>query len=304
MQLKYYIKHPLEIGVQLLCKFGNGLSDDKYLKIMYFLRMKHRLHLDNPQTFTEKLQWLKLYDRRLDYPRMVDKYYAKKYVAEVIGEEYIIPTIGIWEKPEDIEWDSLPDKFVLKTTHGGGGDGVIICTDKIKLDVEKVVMDLNKAMRIDIYKSLKEWPYKNCERQIIAEKYIGTDSCSKDISDFKFFCFDGVVKYICVITDRQNRTEKTRSDFFDENYNHLPVKQYYDNAVRIPEQPHHFDEMKTIAEKLSKGIPHVRVDLYEVEDKIYFGEMTFFHASGLLPFEPEEWDLRFGESLQLPIIIH
>ncbi len=189
--LKTYIKHPRQILKGLLNHVPlSFLSDRAYLKLRYYVEMGARLNLDNPQKFTEKIQWLKLYNRKPEYTTMVDKYAVKDYVAKIIGEEYIIPTLGVWDKPEDIDWDSLPDQFVLKTTHGGGGCGVVICRDKATFDKAKAIDKLNRSMKADIYRSFKEWPYKNVQKRIIAEKFM-EDTSLHELRDYKFFCFGG-----------------------------------------------------------------------------------------------------------------
>ena len=258
--------------------------------------MGYKLNINNPQTFSEKLQWLKLYDRRPEYTTMVDKYAVKEYVAKIIGNKYIIPTIGVWDKPEDIDWESLPNQFVLKCTHDSGG--LVICRDKNRLNKKEAVAKLKKALQNDYYLYSREWPYKNVPRRIIAEQYIDPMPGLKDLPDYKFFCFDGAVKGLYVASDRQ--TENLKIDFFDAEFNHLKIRQSHENAKVTPEKPKHFDMMKRAAEQLSKGIPHVRIDFYEIEDGILFGEMTFFSFSGMLPYQPEEWDKIFGDMLTLP----
>lgn len=276
------------------------LPDKPYLCLKFYKEFGRFPNWKNPQTFSEKLQWLKLYDRKPEYTTMVDKYAVKKFVANIIGEEYVIPTIGVWDRPEDIEWDKLPNQFVLKTTHGGGNDGVVICQDKATFNKQHAIDLLNKDLKSDLYVVWREWPYKNVPKRILAEKYIEPNSETKDLSDYKFFCFDGEVKGLFVATERQNPNEEVKFDFFDEKYKHLPLRQGHDHAKVIPPKPKNFELMKQLAEKLSKGIPHVRVDFYDIGDKVLFGEMTFFHFSGLVKFEPEEWDYKFGEWLKLP----
>ena len=274
--------------------------DELYLKIMYRYKMGQNLNLKNPKTFSEKLQWLKLYNKRPEYTMMVDKYAVKKYVSETIGEEYVIPNLGVWERPEDIEWDELPNQFVLKTTHGGGNTGVVICKDKTHFNKEQAVNKLNSSLKQNLYKIWREWPYKNVHRRVIAERFIEPSIEDKDLNDYKFFCFNGVVKGLFVATDRQTPNEKVKFDFFDAEYNHLPFRQGHDHAKKTPPKPENFELMKKIAGQLSKGIPHVRVDLYDLGDKILFGELTFFHFSGMVPFEPKEWDMYYGDMLNLP----
>lgn len=276
------------------------LPDKAYLSLKYFQEFGHFPNWKRPTTYSEKLQWLKLYDRKPEYTMMVDKYAVKKYVADIIGEEYVIPTIGVWNKPEEIGWDKLPNQFVLKTTHGGGNTGVVICHDKNTFDRQRAINLLNDSLKIDLYKVWREWPYKNVPKRIIAEKYIESRPDTKDLADYKFFCFDGKVRGLFVATERQNPNEEVKFDFFDENYNHLPLRQGHDHAKVTPPKPENFELMKRVAEQLSKGMAHVRVDLYDLGDKVLFGELTLFHFSGMMPFEPEEWDKTFGDYLILP----
>ena len=274
------------------------LPDELYLKVKFRQLMGKKLNLKNPQTFSEKLQWLKLYDRRPEYTTMVDKYAVKGYVAKIIGDEYIIPTLGVWDRPEDIDWDSLPNQFVLKCTHDSGG--LVICRDKSKLDKKAATTKLRKTLKQNYYRKWREWPYKDVPRRIIAEQYIEPAPDLKDLPDYKFFCFDGEVKALFVATDRQKEGEEVKFDFFDADFNRLPFKQGHEHAAVTPRKPKNFEVMKKAAAQLSKGLPHARVDLYEVGDKVLFGEITLFHFSGLVPFRPEEWDKVFGDMLTLP----
>ena len=262
--------------------------------------MGKKLNLKDPQTFSEKLQWLKLYNRQSEYTRMVDKYAVKEYVASIIGPEYVIPTLGVWDRAEDIEWDKLPDRFVLKTTHGGGSNGVVICKDKTTFDKATAVKILKKNMKESDWRIGMEWPYKNVPHRIIAEQFIDPGSDLKDLADYKFFCFDGVVKGLFVATERHKEGVDVKFDFYDENFNHLPFKQGHENANPYPQKPRNFELMKKIAAILSKGLPHVRVDLYDIGERVLFGEITFFHFEGTVPFRPEEWDYAFGKMLNLP----
>lgn len=277
------------------------LPDKAYLSLKFHKEFGRFPNWKHPQTFSEKIQWLKLYDRQPEYTMMVDKYAVKDYVANKIGGEYVIPTFAVWDRPEDIEWNRLPNQFVLKTTHGGGNEGVVICRDKNTFDKESAIDKLNESLCTDLYRVRREWPYKNVPKRILAEKYIEPDPATGDLSDYKFFCFNGEVKGLFVATERQNPNEEVKFDFFDENYNHLPFRQGHDHAKVMPSKPKNFNLMKKLAEQLSKGLPHVRVDLYDLGDKVLFGEITFFHFSGLVKFEPEEWDYKFGEWLKLPV---
>ncbi len=278
-----------------LSKFKN--SDSIQIKRGWYGRMSYKLNLRSPKSYNEKLQWLKLHDRRPQYTTMVDKYAVKKYVADTIGEKYIIPTLGVWDKFDDIDFNSLPDQFVLKCTHDSGG--LVICKDKNNLDLIKAKAKIESSLHTDYYLSGREWPYKNVPRRIIAEKYM-EDSKTGELRDYKFFCFNGVVKWLFIATDRQNR-EEPYFDFFDMDFNHLPMQHGHPNAPVLPEKPEKFELMKELATKLSQGIPHVRVDFYEVDGAVFFGELTFFHHGGWTPFMPEKWDYIFGEEIDLPI---
>lgn len=297
--ISYCIKHPKSALLRYVLFFAYCFPDKAYLKLKYRILMHKKLNLDHPQTFNEKLQWLKLYDRRPIYTKMVDKVTAKEYVSSIIGEDFIIPTIGVWSRPEDIEWDKLPEKFVLKCNHDSGG--LVICQDKKKLDKIAAMQKLRKSLKTNFYKEGREWPYKNVPRRILAEEYVEPVPGLNDLPDYKFFCFDGVVKALFVGTERQNPNEDVKFDFFDAEFNPLPFRQGHDHAAVLPSKPKHFETMKRAAEKLSKGMPQVRVDFYEVGEKVLFGELTLFHFSGMTPFEPEEWDYRFGEWIDLPV---
>lgn len=296
LSVKHYISNPKSAAITALEHFGLWLPDKIYLKWMFRLKMGKRLNLRNPQTFSEKLQWLKLYNRKPEYTQMVDKYAVKDYVAKIIGDKYIIPTLGVWDSPEDIDWDTLPKQFVLKTTHGGGNTGVVICKDKSTFDKEKAIEKLSRSLKQDIYKTLREWPYKNVPRRIIAEQYIEAEN--NDLPDYKFFCFDGEVKALFIGTERG--TGNVKFDYYDVDFNHLDLIQQHPMSGRHLEKPVSFEEMKQIASQLSKGIPQVRIDLYNVNGKIYFGEMTFTHHGGVVPFHPESWDYTFGSWIKLP----
>ena len=273
------------------------IPDRQYLKMMYRKLIGKELNLDNPETFNEKLQWLKLYNRKPEYTKMVDKYEVKKYVADLIGEEYIIPTLGVWDRVEDIDFDTLPNQFVLKCTHDSGG--LVICRDKSTLDIPEAIKKLKRSLKRNFYWYGREWPYKNVKPRIIAEKYMEDDR-DKELRDYKFFCFDGKVKLLFIATERSNKNSETKFDFFDTEYNHLNIRNGHPNSDKPVEKPQNFEKMKELSSVLSKGIPHVRVDFYEVNGKVKFGEMTFFHWSGLVPFEPEEWDHKIGSWIKLP----
>ena len=292
-----YIREPKNVLIGLLNHVGYVLSDETFLKCQYRLHMGKKLNLKNPQTYNEKLQWLKLYDRKPIYTTMVDKYAVKEYVEEIIGKEYIIPTLGIWNSFKEIDFAKLPKQFVLKTTHGGGSTGVVVCKDKDTFDVAAAKVKLEKSMRTNIYNSLREWPYKNVKRRILSEQYI-EDNVVGELADYKFFCFNGEVKALFVGTERS--TGDVKFDYYDADYNHLDLIQYHPMSEHPLPKPLNFELMKELASKLSKGIPHVRVDLYECNGHVYFGELTFYHHGGTVPFHPESWDYTFGSWLTLP----
>ncbi len=258
------------------------------------------MNLDNPKTYNEKLQWLKLHDRKPEYSRMVDKAGAKKYVASIIGEEYIIPTLAVYDRVEDIDFDALPNQFVLKCTHDSGG--IVICKDKATLNKKAALRTLKKGLKTDYFYQNREWPYKNVRPRIIAEKYMSNNPNmpEEELSDYKWFCFDGEPKVMFIATDRYNPKEETKFDFFDMDFNHLPFTNGHPNTTKKIGKPVGFETMKDLAAKLSKGMPQVRVDFYDVGGHIYFGELTFFHWSGMMPFTPNEWDYKFGEWITLP----
>ena len=274
-------------------------DDELYLKLLFLFEMHYWPDLKHPKTFNEKLQWLKLHNRKPEFTTMVDKYAVKKYVADRIGEQYIIPTLGVWDSFDQIDFDSLPNQFVLKTTHGGGGLAVVICKDKKTFDKRRAKRILEKSLHSDIYMKYREWPYKDVPKRIIAEKYM-VDESGTELKDYKFFCFNGEPKYMLLVSGRQGG--KKRFDYFDLNWNHLPVHDVgCPGAERLPAKPDNFEEMIFIAKKLSKGMTHVRVDLYNINCKIFFGELTFFDGSGLSVYDPREWDFKFGQFLKLPI---
>ena len=271
------------------------LPDPLYLRLRYLIAFRKPLHLKNPRTFNEKLQWLKLYDRHPEYTRMVDKYEAKKYVAERIGGEYIIPTLGVWDRFEDIDFDALPDQFVLKCTHDSGG--VVICKDKDTLDVDAARKKINARMKENYFWNYREWPYKNVKPRIIAEPYLRDDETG-ELRDYKFYTFCGEVKALLIIAGRD--TPEASGDYFDVNFRHLDMQWGYKNAKILPAPPKSMEEMIRLAQHLSKSIPELRVDFYEINGRPFFGEMTFFDGGGLERIEPEKWDRVFGDWVTLP----
>lgn len=279
------------------------LPDRLYLDLQYFKNFHKFPNWKNPKTFNEKLQWMKLYDRKPEYTMMVDKYAVKDYVASIIGSEHIIPTLGVWDRPEDIDWNSLPGKFVLKTTHGGGNEGVIICKDKSSFDRTSAVEKLNRCLKRNTYYYGREWPYKNVPRRIIAEQFMEQKVSEKSeaLIDYKFYCFDGKPYYCQVIQDRD--TEET-IDFYDMDWNHMPfvgLKTGVGNSKNFLPKPTALEGMINICQQLSKGLSFARIDLYQIKDVEYFGEITFFPNSGLGTFKPDDWNSIMGSLVKLPV---
>lgn len=272
------------------------LPDKLYLSIKFRVHMGYWMNWDNPKTFNEKLQWLKIYYRRKDFSKLVDKSSVKDIIAKKIGAEHIIPTLAVYDDVEEIDFERLPDKFVLKCTHDSGG--LVVCENKSKLNVSEAKRVLKKSLRTSYVVQNREYPYQFASRKIIAEKFMEEPEFG-ELRDFKFYCFDGCPKYLLVASGR--RTGRKHFDYFDMDWNHLPVCDLgCTNSEHTPQKPENFLKMVEIARNLSKDIPHVRVDLYNVEGQIYFGEMTFFDGSGVSIYNPKEYDLIFGSYLKLP----
>lgn len=279
--------------------FYQQMADEDYLKLIFQAKMKKSLCLENPLTFNEKLQWLKLYDRRIEYTTMVDKYQVREYIIQKIGAKYLIPLVGVWNTPDEIDFAQLPMQFVLKCNHNSGL-GMCICRDKNKLDWVQVKRRLSKGLKEDYYQKYREWPYQGVKRKIIAEEYLEDDRQTEGIIDYKIHNFNGVPKMILVCKNRFQQDGMTE-DFFDVDWKHLNVaRKKYQNALEYPEKPEKLDEMLKLSQILSEDIPFLRTDFYEVEGKIYFGELTFFPSSGLEGFIPQEWDEQLGRWLRLP----
>lgn len=295
------IKDPFLIYSILVHKYiknnAHFLSDKCYLTLLYIASFRKFPNWKNPQTFNEKLQWLKLYNRNPLYSTLVDKYEVKRYVAKKIGEEYIIPTLGVWDSFDDIDFNSLPNQFVLKCTHDSGG--LVIVKDKSNLDVNAAKEKIEKSLKRNFFWQGREWPYKNVKPRIIAEKYMV--DINGELKDYKFFCFNGKVTYLFIASDRNKEDSEVKFDYFDIDFNRLNMRQAIHPISNYKiEQPDNFDKMKELAEKLSRGIPQVRIDLYNINNMIYFGEYTFFHHGGLVPFVPESYDLEWGSKIVLP----
>lgn len=274
----------------------NRLSDERFLKKAFKINMGKELNLDNPITFNEKLQWLKLNDRKPEYTKMVDKYEAKKYVAEKIGEEYIIPTLGVWDNFDDIDFNSLPNQFVLKCTHDSGT--IVICKDKSKFDVQAAKNKINARMSYNYFYKWREWPYKNAKPRIIAEEFM-QDRDYEYLNVFKIFNFNGEPKIIQTI--QNDKTPNETIDYFDTEWNLLELKQNFPNSITPVSKPQTLEEMLTLARILSKDTsPFIRTDFYEINGKVYFSEFTFYSDAGFAKFTPQKWDTILGDWITLP----
>ena len=279
---------------------GGWLPDGAYLSLQFRSRMGRCPDLKNPLTFNEKIQWLKLHDRNPLYPTLVDKAAVKDWAAEKIGREHIIPTLAVWDSPEAIDLSVLPERFVRKCTHDSGS--AMLCTDRATFDLEAARRRLGERLALDYGRRFREWPYSAVPRRIIAEEFMDGDPLGPSglgMTDYKFFCFSGKPELMFVATDRNSPGKETCFDFFDAEFNHIPVRNGHPNAAIPPEKPAGFETMKTLAARLSEGLPFVRVDFYQTPGKVLFGEMTLYHWSGLRPFEPESYDRSFGEMIKL-----
>lgn len=290
--LKRILKNPRLILTFILFRYCHWIDDKTYLRILYFIYLGKWLHLNSPRTFNEKLQWLKLYDHRPEYTRMVDKVTAKEYVAEIIGEEYIIPTLGVWSNFDNIDFKTLPNQFVLKCTHDSGG--LMVCKDKEEINITSTKAKINKSLSKNYFYGTREYPYRNVPPRILAEKYI--ESESHELQDYKFMCFNGKVRCSFVCSERFSKNG-LKVTFFDRTWNRLPFLRKYPNSKVIIPKPCNYDKMVELAEIIAGKImnPFVRIDFYDVNGKIYFGEITFYPGSGLEAFYPAEWDRILGD---------
>lgn len=274
------------------------LKDKTYLKLEYKIRLNKKLNLESPETFNEKMQWLKINNRKKEYSDMVDKYEVKKIVGNKIGKEYVIPTLGIYDSFEEINFNELPNQFVMKCTHDSGG--IVICKDKNTFDINKAKSRMKKFLKRKYYYIHREWPYKNVKPRIIIEEYIENRD-TEELRDYKLMCFNGKVKYTFVCTERFSGNG-LKVTFFDNNWKKMPFERHYPSSTLNIEKPRNYTKMIELAEKLSEDIPFVRIDFYETNSKIYFGEITFFPGSGLEEFNPEEWDYKLGKLIDLNLV--
>lgn len=273
----------------------NWLPDKEYLKLMYRLKVGRKLHLNNPKTFNEKLQWLKLYNRKEFYSSLVDKYEVRQYVKKKVGEQYLVPIFGVWDKFDDIDFNMLPKKFVIKCTHDSGG--VIICKDKDKLNMTEARNKIQSCLDRNFYYWGREWPYKNVKPRIIVEQYL-EDESGDEIKDYKFMVFNGKVKCSFVCSERYSE-EGLAVDFYDLNWNKMPFMRKYRNSDKVIEKPKNYEKMIELAEKLSVDMIFDRIDFYEINGNIYFGEITLYPGGGFEKFIPEKYDTILGEMLEI-----
>lgn len=279
-----------------LLRRGGCIIPDKFqIESYFYLEMGKKLDLNNPKTMNEKLQWLKLYNRKEEYRSLVDKVKVKDIVAKSIDSEYVVPILGVWDSFDEIDFAKLPNQFVLKTNHSGGNTGVIIVPDKSKLNKAEAKAKLELSLKDDVYTKYREWPYKGMEKKIFAEEYLGSD-----LVDYKFYCFDGDADCVLLCIDRQIGSPKFY--FFDKDWN---LCRYNKRGKDAPEgftlpKPEGIDKMFELASQMSKGMPFVRMDFFDVNGKIYFGEYTFFPASGYDYNRLPESDLYFGNKIKLP----
>ncbi len=292
------MKTPVQIVKAIYNRLYYYCAPDKvYLNNKFKQVFGRDIDWKNPTTYNEKLQWLKVYDRNPLYTQLVDKYEVRKYVAEKIGEEYLIPCLGVWDQFEDIDFNSLPNQFVLKCTHDSAS--VVLCKDKETFDLISAQQKLTRHLRRNFFYNAREWPYKNVKPRIIAEQYM-EDASTRELRDYKFFVFAGKVKSLFIASDRQKDHDLLKFDFFDNEFRHMDVRHGHPNSSELPEKPERFGEMKALAEKIASELPQARVDFYECNGQIFFGEITFFHHSGFVPFEPQKWDEIFGSWICLP----
>lgn len=296
MNIVNVLKHPNMLMAAIWARVGGNVSDETYLKWRYRFIFGKKLNLENPKSFNEKINWLKIYNRNPLYPRLVDKAEVKKYVAENIGEEYVIPTYGVWNSFDEIDFDSLPNQFVLKSTNGGGGSGVVICRDKKKLDMKNTKQRLETSMHTN-WKYEREWVYRDLKPRIIAEKYM-EEECGTELKDYKFFCFNGEPHFCQVI---RNRSSEETIDFYDLDWQLMPFNGLlkFKHSNTPTERPDNIEEMRKICRELSKDMPFVRVDLYYINQRSYFGELTFYPAGGIGTFSPAEYNEKIGELISL-----
>ena len=290
-QVKLVLKNPRFLFIPFLYWFGRGISDEPYLKMMYRLRTGQKLNLESPKTYNEKMQWLKLHDHRTEYKQMADKYAVREFVADKIGTQYLVPFLGVWDSFDEINFDELPNQFVLKCTHDSGS--VVICRDKERFNKTAARKKLQKALKRDYFAAKREWCYQGVKPRIIAEEFLG-----ENISDYKIHTFGGQAKTVQVDFDRFINHKRNIYTASDWAYIPLSIR-YQTDPDRVIDRPSKLAKMLSIAERLAENIPYMRVDLYFVSGKIYFGEITFYHEAGLNRFTPSEYGAQWGDWIEL-----
>lgn len=294
------VKHPVRL-FRYLSRRGwlKWMHDETYIKLIYRMQIKRKLNLENPTTFNEKLQWLKINERNSKYTMMVDKIAVKDYVSMLIGNEYVVPTIGIWERADDIDFDVLPDRFVLKCNHDSSS--IIVCKDKKSLNYDKVIKKMNYCLGNNGYWYGREWPYKNVKPLVFAEEYLedeaSTNNGLESLNVYKFFTFDGVPKIIQTI--QNDKTPNESIDYFDCDWNLLELRQNFPNSNIPLQRPESLEEMIRLAKILGEKLPFIRIDFYEVNKRVYFSEFTFFSDDGMNRFIPDHWDKDLGDLIKL-----
>lgn len=297
MRLKLYLKNPFRLYTVFSSKgWCNWIPDRLHIKLEFRAHLGKWPNLDDPKSYSEKIQWLKLYHRKPEYTKIVDKVQVRDYIAEKIGEEYLIPLLGVWDDPDEIDFDKLPDRFVLKCNHTSGG--VVVCKDKSTFDIEEAKKKLRKTLKLDYYRISREWPYKNVPRKILAEEYLEGDETG--LSDYKLLCYNGKHR-LTMVTSHRTATGH-RATCYDKDWNMMPFE-WPDRFPAVKEghpKPLNLDKMSELADILAAGEPQMRVDFYNLNGKIYFGELTLYSAAGFERMEPEEWDYIQGSWIDLP----
>lgn len=290
--LSYYYHNPFQIVAIAAVMGRRFLPDRLYLKIIFRGRVGYTPNFNRPQTFNEKLNWLKLYGRRDVYTTMADKYEVKEFVAKKIGEEYVVENYLVVDHWDAIDFKKLPNQFVIKGTHDSGG--AFVCRDKESFDFEAVRQQVEKNLKRNYFYPNREWPYKNIKPRIIIDRFLD-DQTGKELRDYKFWCFNGKPVYMyCTI-----KGDNVYENFYDMEFNPVMINHGFPRHTPEFEKPSQFELMKELAEKLSKDVPFVRVDFFQVDERVFFGEFTFYDWAGLRPFE-RDWDFRLGQLLKLP----
>lgn len=288
------LKSPRQLCVRLYQRLYMGSNDDEqYLKSLYWLQFGRKFNIENPQSFNEKLNWLKLYCRDSLYTQLADKYEVKKYVADTIGKQYVVENYGVYNCWDEIDFSALPLQFVIKGTHDSGG--AFVCRNKATFDMGKVRKCVERNLSINYFYPLREWPYRDIQPRIIVDRYLD-DHTGNELRDYKFWCFNGKPTYMYCTIKGKNIFE----NFYDMNFQVVPINHGFPRHQPEFEKPQNFELMKSLAAKLSTNIPFVRVDFFEVEGNVYFGEFTFYDWGGMRPFKKYEQDLELGRLIDLP----